>query len=79
MGNAPPTSTSRPPNVVHVIGVPRPSPFFCALPLSCIILNASQGTKKTGRPGNEASNYIQRDEVAGVGRVNAALSGECLL
>ena len=23
-----PTSTSRPPDVIHVIGVPRPSPFF---------------------------------------------------
>ena len=22
------TSTSRPPDVIHVIGVPRPSPFF---------------------------------------------------
>ena len=28
MGNAPPTSTLRPPNVIHVIGVPRPSPFY---------------------------------------------------
>ena len=25
---SPPTSTLRPPDVIHVIGVPRPSPFF---------------------------------------------------
>ena len=24
----PPTSTSRPPDVIHMTGVPRPSPFF---------------------------------------------------
>ena len=28
MGNAPPTSTLCSPDVIHVIGVPRPSPFF---------------------------------------------------
>ena len=28
MGNAPHTSTSRPPDVIHVIGVPGPSPCF---------------------------------------------------
>ena len=28
MGNAPHTSTSLPPDVIHMIGVPRPSPFF---------------------------------------------------
>ena len=28
MGNAPHTSTLRPPDVIHVIGVPRSSPFF---------------------------------------------------
>ena len=27
-GQCPSTSTSRPPDVIHVIGVPRPSPFF---------------------------------------------------
>ena len=27
MGEAPPTSTSCPPDLIHVIGVPRPSPF----------------------------------------------------
>ena len=29
-GQCPPTSTSRPPDVIHVIGVPRPSPFSCS-------------------------------------------------
>ena len=45
---SPPTSTSRPPDIIHVIGVPRPSPFFHVLPLLCIILNANRRTKKKG-------------------------------
>ena len=32
MGNAPHTSTSRPPDVIHVMGVPRPSLFFAPKP-----------------------------------------------
>ena len=28
IGHGPPTFTSRPPDIIHVIGVPRPSPFF---------------------------------------------------
>ena len=40
------------PLVIHMIGVPRASPFFSALPLLCIVLNANQ---RTGRPGNEAN------------------------
>ena len=36
LSNAPPTSTSRPPNIIHVIGVPRPSPFF-ALFRFCVL------------------------------------------
>lgn len=32
-------STSCPPDVFHVIGVPTPSPFFVALPLPCITYN----------------------------------------
>ena len=39
------TSTSRPPDVIHVVSVPRPSPFFAALPPPCIILNANRRTK----------------------------------
>ena len=27
-GTSPPTSTSRPPDAIHVISVPTPSPFF---------------------------------------------------
>ena len=30
---SPPTSTLRPSDVIHMTGVPRPSPFFIALPL----------------------------------------------
>ena len=47
-GPLPPTSTSRPPDVIHVVSVPRPSPFFAALPPPCIILNANRRTKKNG-------------------------------
>ena len=43
---SPPTFTSRSPDVIHVTGVPRPSPFSCALLPSSIILNANQRTKK---------------------------------
>ena len=36
-GPLPPMSTSRPPDVFHLISIPRPSPYFAALSLSCII------------------------------------------
>ena len=49
----PPMSTSRPPDVIHVMNAPRPSPFFTGLPLPCIIVNAN-GRQKRGRPGNKA-------------------------
>ena len=41
------TSTSCPPDIVHMVSVPRPSPFFVALPPPCtyIMLNANQRTK----------------------------------
>ena len=32
----PPTSTSRPPDVIHVMNAPRPSPSFAGLLLPCI-------------------------------------------
>ena len=51
LGSSPPTSTSRLLGVIHVIGVPRPSPFFAALPLSCITLNTNQRTKNAGGLG----------------------------
>ena len=54
MGNAPHTSTSSPPDVIHVIGVPRPSPFFCAT--SVYYTERKPKNKKRGRPGNEANN-----------------------
>ena len=47
----PPTSTSRPPDVIHVTSVPRPSPFFSRLPPPRI---SKPKNKKRGRPGNEA-------------------------
>ena len=47
----PPMSTSRPPDIIHVTSVPRPSPFFALFRLRvlCKLKN-----KKQGRPGNEA-------------------------
>ena len=54
-GPSPPTSTLRPPDISHVIGVPRPSPFFAALPLPCIILNVNRRTKNGGGPGTRLS------------------------
>ena len=42
-------STSRLPDVIHMIGVPRPSPFFAPLP--CIILNENRRTKNGGGLG----------------------------
>ena len=56
MGNAPHTSTSHPPDIIHVIGVPRPSLFFAPLP--CIILNKTEEQKR-GRPRNEAKIKVQ--------------------
>ena len=61
---SPPTSTSPPPDVIHVIGVPRPSPFFSVPPFLCIILNTNQRTKK-GSPGNEAKSNHERFTVMG--------------
>ena len=34
-GPLPPMFTLRPPDVIHVISVPRPSPFFGSLPFLC--------------------------------------------
>ena len=50
-GPLPPMSTSYPPDVIHVIGVPRLSPFFTALPLPCSILNANRRAKNGGGLG----------------------------
>jgi len=52
------TSTLCPPDVIHVIGVPRASLYFTALPFLYIILNANWRTKNWGRPGNEARRRI---------------------
>ena len=40
-------STSRPPDVIHVIGVPRPSPFF-ALFCFCVLYWTKSEEQKTG-------------------------------
>ena len=47
------TSTLCPPDVINVIGIPRPLPFyfFAALPLPYIILNTNRRTKNGGGMG----------------------------
>ena len=50
----PPTSTSRPPDVIHVTSVPRPSLFF-ASSASVYYIERKPKNEKRGRPGNEAS------------------------
>jgi len=44
-GQRPPMSTSHPPDVIHMKGVPRVSPFFTALPLLCILYWTQTKTK----------------------------------
>ena len=73
MAAAPPTSTSCPPDLIRVLNSPRPSLFYAALPLPCVIVNANQRdktnkkteqnkTKKNrGRPGKEARELIRCD------------------
>ena len=51
VGHTPPYVTLSPTDIIHVIGVPRPSLFFCALPLSCVILNTNRRTKTGGDLG----------------------------
>ena len=45
---SPASSTSCPPDVIHVISVPKPSPFFAALLLPGIIVNICQKAKNGG-------------------------------
>ena len=44
MGNAPSTSTLHPPDIIHMIGAPRPSPFLSLF--LRIIMNTNRRTKK---------------------------------
>ena len=52
VGLPPPTSTSRPPDVIHMMNAPRPSPFL-NFPIPCSIVNTNQRSKWE-RPGTEA-------------------------
>ena len=38
-------STLRSPDGIHLIGAPKPSPFFAVLPLLCIMLNKPKNKK----------------------------------
>ena len=51
----PPMSTSRSPDVIHVIGVPRPSLLITALPY---YTEHKPNSKKWGRPGNGAAGKL---------------------
>ena len=57
-GPLPPTSTLRPSDIIHVIGVSRPSPHFFATFLcsstSVYYTECKLKKKKRRRPGNEA-------------------------
>ena len=53
-GPLPPMSTSCPPDVIHVTGVPRPSRFLRSS-ASVYYTERELKNKKWGRPGNEAS------------------------
>ena len=53
VGHRPPTSTSHPPDVIHVTSVPRPSPFSRSS-ASVYYIERKPKNKKRGRPGNEA-------------------------
>ena len=58
---------------IHVISIPRPSPLFAALPLSCIIPNANQSTKNGGDLGTRLVNITQNHSL-----VQKKASGGCL-
>ena len=61
-----------PPYVIHVIGVPRPSPFFAALLLPCVILNANRRTN-TGNAWERGYTHTMKT-VPGVLIVECALA-----
>ena len=63
MGNAPHMSTLCPPDVIQVIGVPRPSLFF-ALIHSVYCTEQKPKNKKWGRPGNGYSSSWPDDLIA---------------
>ena len=48
-------STSHPPDVIHMIGILRPSPFFALFLFHFHVFTEHKSNyKKHGRPGNEA-------------------------
>ena len=53
-GQHPPTSTSRPPDVIHVVGVPKPSPFFVLFHFH-VLYQMKTEEQKTGGLGTLAS------------------------
>ena len=73
VGHRPPTSTSRPPDVIHMIGIPRPSPFFTAFPHPPYIIHVTgilhwtqTEQQKWGRPGNEARALVAQARSTGL-------------
>ena len=55
MDNAPHTSTLHPPNIIHMMCVPRPSSFFTLFRFRVYYTERKPKNKKRGRPGNEAT------------------------
>ena len=58
-----PMSTSHPPDISHMMSIPRPSLFFAALPLPCIILNANRRTKNRGGLGTRLYRFQCQDSL----------------
>ena len=52
-GPSPPTPTSRPPDIIHVIGVLRPSPFFMLFHFR-VLYSTQTEEQKTGEAWDEA-------------------------
>ena len=55
-GPLPHTSTSCPPDVIHIIGVPRPSPFFALFRFH--VLRKLKNKKKTGEAWEQGYGII---------------------
>ena len=74
VGPLPITSFTRPPDITHMVDETRPSLFFCALTLPCIILNANRRTKNGGglgtRLGGASYGLVKLDETNDVIVVN---------
>ena len=66
LGPSPPTSTSRPPDIIHVIGVSRPSPFmFCHSSTSMCYTEHKAKNKNGEGLGKEATFILCTQKLKG--------------